>query len=196
MAFLYFYDLIDFDADGRVKATKKYTNLNKAESNFLYLVAKYNQNIVKENSVNNEDSAVLPPFFKQELAPLLSSVESGEKSKEYALRVILANCCDEVKKASIDTKSDKELVLKLSSLVDVNAENYAKKFKKAVNKKQLEYVITQTAGNLMNEISNNVLKVDSDAKVKSSVYKKVISYNGLMSVAANIDQLYGQIVAK
>ena len=49
MSFLYLFDAIEFDAAGEVSASKS-VSLEQARSNYLYLVSKYNQMILKEEN--------------------------------------------------------------------------------------------------------------------------------------------------
>ena len=60
MDFLYMFDLLDFDNKGNLKAAKG-ADLAKAQSNFLYLISKYNQLFLKAKKLP------VPDFFKGEL---------------------------------------------------------------------------------------------------------------------------------
>ena len=85
-------------------------------------------------------------------------------------------------------KNDEEIIQNLNTLVDIDAQKYSKKFKNIQNNKQREYIMTIIIGNLMEEIKRDLPQVDHDQKDKSSVYKKIISYNGLVSAISKIGQ--------
>lgn len=190
MNFLYLYDLIDFDENGNVKETSLYDSDKKVASNFLYLICKYNQFLLKtsEKSQKEDEKVELPAFFKENLTPLLQKVEKGETSKEYALYKVSEYCLPTVKKIIEEAKNDEEIIHNLNTLVDIDAQKYSKKFKNIQNNKQREYIMTIIIGNLMEEIKRDLPQVDHDQKDKSSVYKKIISYNGLVSAISKMEK--------
>ena len=78
---------------------------------------------------------------------------------------------------------------KLNDLVDVNSLEFAEKFKKVTNKKQLEYIMTHISAKLMDEINDLLCEID-DSKIKSKVYKKIIYYNGLVNAATELHTVF------
>lgn len=184
--FLYLYGLIDFDDVGNVTTTKNCPDKRKVTSNFIYLVCKYNQYLLHEKSLKAKEKMEIPAFFKEDLENLLSKVESGQVTKEFALNAVSKSCLGEVKAIIDEAKCDREIINKLNALVDVNSLEFSKKFKGIVNKKQLEYIMTHISAKLMDEIGE-ILKTEvKDKKVKSTLYKKIISYNGLVNAATMV----------
>ena len=188
MSFLYLYELMDFDENGNIKATKRYNDDKIVASNFLYLICKYNQFVLQDEAKKKGEKAELPPFFKENLSTLLEKVENGETSKEYALYKVSEYCLPTVKEIIEEAKNDEEIIHNLNTLVDIDAQKYSKKFKNIQNNKQREYIMTIIIGNLMEEIKRDLPQVDHDQKDKSSVYKKIISYNGLVSAISKMEK--------
>lgn len=185
--FLYLYDLIDFDKVGNVTKTKRLDDEKKVVSNFIYLLCKYNQYLIHEKSVKSGQKIEIPPFFKNDLDALLVKVEKGVSSKEYALNEVAKSCLPEVKKIIETARSDRDIINGLNAIVDVYSQDFSKKFKGAVNKKQLEYIMTHISAQLMDEITSILNRDDmQDKKVKSSLYKKIISYNGLVNAVTKL----------
>lgn len=195
MSFLYLYDLVDFDENGNIKATKRYKDVKIVASNFLYLICKYNQNLLQEEAKKKGEKLELPPFFKEKLSTLLGKVESGEVSKEYALVSISKECSPVVKKICDNAINDAEIINDLNSLMSLDELSFSKRIKGITNKKQQEYIMTKISGELMDEITNllagEVSNEENPAKVKSNLYKKVISYNGLVNATMNLHNLKG-----
>lgn len=179
--FLYLYDLIDFDGVGNVTKTRKCDDEKKVTSNFIYLVCKYNQYLLHEKSLKAKEKMEIPSFFKEDLEKLLSKIENGQVKKEYVLNEVAKSSLPEVKKIIEEARCDREIIDKLNALVDVNSLEFSKKFKGVVNKKQLEYIMTHISAKLMDEIGEILKNEVSDKKVKSVLYKKIISYNGLVN---------------
>lgn len=170
--FLYFFNLIDFDNSGNVCKTNT-CDENKAKSNFLYLISKYNQKLLNENEKVSD-------FFRTDLQKVLEKVENGE-SFEKAKEVVVENCKYDVKTLFKCAKSDKDFVKELNQKMVEHETDYTKKFQKAVNNLQLSYIITSISGNIYDEIAT---LDEIDAKSKSNKYKKVIDYNALSKIAA------------
>lgn len=195
MSFLYLYDLVDFDENGNIKATKRYKDVKIVASNFLYLICKYNQNLLQEEAKKKGEKLELPPFFKERLSTLLGKVESGEMSKEHALVLISKECIPVVRKICDNAINDAEIIENLNGLISFNGLSFSKRVKDVTNKKQQEYIMTKISGELMDEITNllagEVSNEESPAKVKSNLYKKVISYNGLVNATMNLNNVKG-----
>lgn len=186
IVFLYLYDLIDFDKVGNVTRTKRCDNERIAVSNFIYLICKYNQYLLREKAQKRGEKVEIPAFFKEELDSLLKKVEGGFVTKEFALNEVSKSCLGEVKRIIDGARCDKDIINELNRLVDINSMEFAKKFKGVVNKKQLEYIMTHISAQLMDEIGA-ILKSESiDKKTKSTLYKKIISYNGLVNTATRL----------
>ena len=179
--FLYLYDLIDFDKVGNVTKTNKCEDEKKVISNFIYLVCKYNQYLLHEKSLKAKEKMEIPSFFKDDLEKLLTKLENGRVTKEHALNEVAKSSLPEVKKIIEEARCDREIIDRLNALVDVNSLEFSKKFKGVVNKKQLEYIMTHISAKLMDEIGEILKNEVSDKKVKSVLYKKIISYNGLVN---------------
>lgn len=179
--FLYLYDLIDFDKVGNVTKTNKCEDEKKVISNFIYLVCKYNQYLLHEKSLKTKEKMEIPSFFKDDLEKLLTKLENGKVTKEHALNEVAKSSLPEVKKIIEEARCDREIIDRLNALVDVNSLEFSKKFKGVVNKKQLEYIMTHISAKLMDEIGEILKNEVSDKKVKSVLYKKIISYNGLVN---------------
>lgn len=178
MSFLYLFDMVDFDKETKnVCATSRYS-LEQARSNYLYLVSKYNQNLLKEKDLD------VPEFFKEELSNVLQNVENGgdfDKAKAQVLK----NCLPEVKKVAQSLNCDEALIFKLNELTSENDKQFASKFSKAVNNLQLSYIITQISGKIFDETVTLSLDL-SDKKAKSNAFKNIIKYNGLIATADKV----------
>ncbi len=190
MSFLYLYELMDFDENGNIKATKRYNDDKIVASNFLYLICKYNQFVLQDEAKKKGEKAELPPFFKENLSTLLEKVENGETSKEYALVKISKECTPEVREICEKSINDEEIIEKLNGLITLDGLSFNKRVKGIINQKQKEYIMTKISGDLMDEITNLLAGVyneeDEPAKIKSSLYKKVISYNGLVNATMKL----------
>lgn len=175
MAFMYLFDLVDFDADGEVCASQKFDE-NHAKANYLYLLSKYNQKILDMQGLK------VPEFFKTELAGLLAEVENGADFSK-AKRAVLENCSPKVKMLERESDSDRELVALLNENVSYGDRSFANKLSAATNGKHVEYIITKTSGDIFGRVLNS-LEIDanlSEKSTKSKIYKDVIEYNGLMA---------------
>ena len=82
MEFLYLFDLIDFDENGIVCEGSH--GISQSQSNFLYLLSKYNQVILKEENLP------IPDFFKSELFSVLEAVCEGNFGASK--KKVLENC--------------------------------------------------------------------------------------------------------
>lgn len=178
MSFLHLFGMVEFDKETKnVCATSRF-NLEQARSNYLYLVSKYNQNLLKEKNME------VPEFFKDELSNVLKNVEKGgdfEKAKSLVLR----NCLLEVQKQAKGASCDESLIVRLNELVAENDKQFASKFSKAVNNLQLSYIITQISGKIFDETVTLSLDL-SDKKAKSNAFKNIIKYNGLIATADKV----------
>ncbi|MBE7076166.1 MAG: hypothetical protein E7375_03790 [Clostridiales bacterium] len=168
MAFLRLFDLITFDGQGNVAD-------EASASNYLYLVAKYNQ--VIEGSFS--------PYFVEEFASLLAKVEAGEDFKKAKAEVI-KNCSERTQSLAEGTVNDRDLLVKLNDRVVVKDEIFASKQKKIVNNLSLNYIINDTTYRIEQEIERNINEGLSDAKRKSKTFKSIIQYNSLMSTAEKV----------
>ncbi len=189
MNFLYLYDLIDFDSNGNIKPTKRCSDEKIVASNFLYLICKYNQNILQEEAKKNGEKSILSAFFKQNLAPLLQKVESGEVSKEYALVIIARECSPKVREICENSINDAEIINSLNKIVSFSDLKFSQKVNGITNRKHQEYIMTKISGDLMDQITN-LLAGNADeedpVKIKSALYKKIISYNGIVNATMNL----------
>ena len=169
--FLYLFDLLDFDDNGQVTETKE-VDLNHARSNFLYLVSKYNQNLLKQ-----DEGQTLPIFFKEELASLLESVENGGDYLQ-AKNAVFENCLPQVKAMKNEKESD--VIENLNRMAVFQDAKFIEDMKKitVVNDLQHQYIITNISGKLFSKI----MKGKEDFKQnKSALFKAVINYNSLVS---------------
>ena len=175
MCFLYMFDLLDFDSQGKVRESKGVT-IEKAHANFLYLVSKFNQNLLKENGLP------VPAFFKEELAGVLEDVEKGW-DYDVAKKKVFSQCLPQI--AALAGRSDKEVVSALVESSSVADLDFADKFKDIKNHLQLEYVMTITSGKVFNKIE--ALKTEEMTKEnKSKLFKEVIRYNSLVCAAERV----------
>ena len=175
MKFTYYFDLFDFDENKNVCASKKYT-LPFARSNFLYMVAKYNQTLLQNQNLP------LPAFFKENLKQLLQAVEAGEDFLKVKQAVVNA-CLPEVQ--LLANKADQEFLLALGEKAKLKDEAFAEKFKTAKNHLQLSYIITNISGKKFEQIFK-LLQAEQDDKTKSAIFKGVIQYNALINVAEKV----------
>lgn len=178
MKSLLLFNLVGFDQNGDVCATKKFDE-NQSRSNYLYLISKYNQAFLKEQE------EPVPAFFKDELGKVLCDVENG-KDFESAKAQVLKNCLPEVQSLA-KTESDRDLILSLADKLLVKDEKFASRFQKAVNNLELSYIITQIAGKVFDSIDTNLDNL-GDKKSKSELFKSVIKYNSLVNTAGKIQE--------
>ncbi len=182
MSFLYFFDLVSFDKDGKVCESKIYDK-NHAYSNYLYLVSKYNAYFVKEEGVS------LPDFFKTELSTVLKDVEDG-KSFEDAKKTVIKNCLPKVQLLAKNSANEREFVENLNCVVPIRDKDFAGSVKEVENDKHLAFILTGLSGKLFEKISNKVAdsEVMQDKKEKSKVFKDTIKYNSLVETANKIQE--------
>lgn len=175
MCFLYLFDLLDFDSQGKVCASKG-VELQKAQSNFLYLVSKFNQNFLKEKGLP------VPAFFKEKLSSVLEEVEKGWDF-DVAKKKVFSECLPQI--SMLANRSDKDVISALvenSSVADVE---FANKIKDVKNHLQLEYVMTITSGKVFNKVET--LRSEQMTKEnKSKLFKEVIKYNSLVCAAEKV----------
>lgn len=182
MSFIYLFEKVDFDKNGNVCETKT-CDINKSRSNFLYLLSKYNQQLLQQSELP------IPAFFKEELASLLQKVESGydfSKAKDEVVK----NCLPQIQKIAKDSKCDKELVSKLNEIVYVKDASVVSDLKKADNQKHREYILTSLSGKLFENVSAQMMKtgVENDKKAKSNLFKDIIKYNSLVLEADKVKE--------
>lgn len=188
--FIYLFDLLDFDRHGNVCATK-FMDLKHAQSNFLYLISKYNQMFLKEQDID------LPAFFKEDLADVLIDLETEEKTFEQAKALVLNHCLPQVQKFA--TENEKSLFLNLRdkvgfatlSVSDKSVKKMVDNFETCVNNKEKGNRITRKAGekfnNICQVIANHLLDKEFDKNEKSFLFKEVIAYNSLVKEAVKTD---------
>lgn len=182
MEFLYLFDLIDFDDKGNVRGEQA----GCSQSNFLYLLSKYNQVILKEEDLP------IPDFFKNELFSILEKV-SG-KNFEASKKKVIANCHLKVQKIANSAKSDKELISLLNDTISARDEDFAKLVGKNINHLQLAYIITSLSGKIEKKIELAIENGLQDKMVKSKTFKDIIKYNRLMLTAQKVGS--GELTVK
>lgn len=175
MCFLYMLNLLDFDSQGKVKETKE-TSLPQAQSNFLYLVCKFNQNFLKEKGLP------VPEFFKEELSSVLENVEKGQ-DYETAKKTVFSNCLPQV--SALANQSEKDIISALVKSTSAYDLEFADKFKEAKNHLQLEYIMTVISSKVLSKAEQ--LKSQPQTKEnKSKLFKELIKYNALVNAAENV----------
>ncbi|MGN1201314.1 MAG: hypothetical protein ACI4R8_03570 [Candidatus Caccovivens sp.] len=176
MNYLYLFDLVDFDVNGDVCATKR-CDLKQAQQNYLYLVSKYNQNLLKEQNLP------LSTFFKEDLQNVLKMPYS------FARKEVFANCLPEVE--GLSNLSDRDVILSLSENAKFADEKFACKvntaLEKAINNLNIEYILTSFSGKKYDEITSMMSNDYSEPAVKSKLFKDVIAYNSLVNLATNVN---------
>lgn len=179
MCFLCMFDLLDFDGQGKVKESKG-QSLQKARSNYLYLISKFNQRFLSDAGM------AVPDFFKQELSSVLSEVEQGWDF-DVAKRKVFGACLPQV--SELLGKSDKEVVAELVELASESDKNFATNFKDRgdheINPRQVEYIMTATSGNIFNKVVS-LSGEEMTKENKSKLYKEVIKYNALVCATENV----------
>ena len=180
MSFVYFFDLVDFDAKGNVCETKRFDK-NHARANYLYLISKYNQQFLADKKME------IPAFFKTDLNVVLLATENGVDFKK-AKQMVLANCTPEVQYWALKTKTDRDFIQALNTNVSIKDKAFAKNFSDNMNNLHLAYVITAISGNIQMAITKILTeeKALSDAKTKSLVFKDIIKYNALVDTAEKV----------
>jgi len=171
------FDLFNFDENGEVCASKK-IDLAHARSNFLYLIAKYNQNFLQERK------QALPTFFKEDLGEILAEVENGGDFKQAKSKLFEA--CLEKTQGCVGG-NDKEWLSNLNEKIIVADKAYAKKFQNVVNSLQLTYIITGISGKVLDEILF-IQTQEENKENKSKLYKEIIKYNSLVSTASKVKE--------
>ncbi len=177
MGFLHFFDEIDFDENGMVCATKK-VDLDKARSNFVYLISKYNRLLLKSSGEK------VPAFFTEELPDILYDIESG---KDYLplKNKVLENCLEKVQKCA--SKNDLTCINMLNELVPFPTDCLDKASKekfannKFVNDVEKGHAFTRAYNKTFSSIINSLQEDD-----KKSLYSQLISHNRIALAAARI----------
>lgn len=182
MSFMYLFDMVEFDKKGKVCETKS-LDLQHSQSNYLYLVSKYNQAFLQDAGMS------IPSFFKENLNELLVSVENGEDFSK-AEKKVLSNCMPEVKAMAKSSESEQEFISKLNERVSVKDKVFLESLKNVGNDKHLKYVLTFCSGRLFETASIKALKADihTDPKEKSKLFKDIINYNSLVRTADKVEE--------
>ena len=154
MDFLRLFDLVDFDKDGNVCQTKRFA-LNKARSNYLYLICKYNQRFLEEENL------AIPQFFKEDLYDLLENVEKGGDFSK-AKKKVLENCLPKIQLLAKKSSSDRQLLLGLNDKVVVKDIEFANKNRASVNNLALAYIITGISGQVEKKIEKQMDETITD----------------------------------
>ncbi len=178
MDFLYLFDMINFDASGKIDAGEE--GLEKARSNYLYLISKYNQTILQEENLPVSD------FFKTELSQVLEDVENGG-DYEGAQKKVLSNCHLKTQQIALSSNSEKDFILRLNSAISVRDEAFACLVGKNVNRLQLAYIITSLSGKVEKKIEKSLDEGIKSKNEKSKVFKDMIKYNRLMLTAQKVE---------
>lgn len=169
--FLYLFNTVEFDKNGNVCKTNTYSE-NEAKANYIYLISKYNQKLLKEGEKFDD-------FFKTDLQNVLGDVKNGGDF-EKAKKTVLAHCKEERILEFKRAKNDKDFIQMLNEKTTTQETSFAAKFQTATNNLHLSYMITSITGNMFNDI----LKLgDEDVKSRSIKYKKIIEYNALTLIA-------------
>ena len=184
MEFLYLFDLIDFDENGIVCEGSH--GISQSQSNFLYLLSKYNQVILKEENLP------IPDFFKSELFSVLEAVCEGNFGASK--KKVLENCHLKVQQIANSAKSDKELISLLNDTISARDEDFAKLVGKNINHLQLAYIITSLSGKIEKKIELAIENGLQDKMVKSKTFKDIIKYNRLMLTAQKVGS--GELTVK
>ena len=198
MNFIYLFDLLDFGENGQVVATESY-QLNYARSNFLYLIAKYNQKVLEI------EKKPIPQFFKEGLKDLLVCVENETQDFQTAKKVLFSQCEPAVREIAEKATSDKEVIGVLNNLVALKDRSFlrdamlADHLRNAINNKETTYYLTSYANSRFFDSAVMLqAKPECDAKEKSVLYKSVISYNSMIKTAELVEAkgLSGQQIAE
>lgn len=176
--FLYLFDMMDFDKNGKVCASKE-TDLAHARSNYLYLISKYNQMFLKESG------AEIPEFFMKELNDVLFDVENNGNF-EKAAKLVISNCVPKVQLMAKISSSQKDLIEKLNDKVAVGDKSLAQKLSKSVNNLQLQYTLTLISGQAFDKIYALKGQDLAETKNKSGLFKEIIRYNSLVETSDKI----------
>lgn len=176
MGFVRFFDLFDFDTNGDVCATKL-CDENKARSNYLYLICKYNQRILKAKKKET------PEFFIEPLTKVLEAVEQGANYKKA--RVGIAKYCEpEVAEILTKNSSDRLAIMAINELTSryVRSIDFEKKMRNSqfgANPTYATHVLCVLAGKVDSDIERNIENVD-DPSVKKNVFKNIVTTNCIM----------------
>ena len=177
MGFLHFFDEIDFDENGMISATKK-VDINKARSNFVYLISKYNRLLLKSAGQK------VPKFFAEELPSVLKDIESGKDFLPLKNKV-LENCLPQVGVCA--NGSDFACISMLNELVpfptDCLDKDAKDKFEnnKFVNDVEKGHAFTKAYNKTFSSIINCIEEDD-----KKSLYSQLISHNRIALAAERI----------
>lgn len=182
MSFLCLFDLMNFDNEGSVCATKT-CSLEQSLSNYLYLLSKYNQ------AVLDNKNQKFSPFFKETLPEILKNVESGADFNK-AKQQVLKECDETVKEIAEKSENDKLVIVKLNEQTSKFNKQIEKLKNKFSNKKELEYNLTKESGTAFNNVIMNLernMQPNSSIKnPKSDTYKNLISYNNFVLATENV----------
>lgn len=189
--FIWLSDLIGFDAAGELSATK-ICSIEQVCSNFLYIVSKYNQRLIKDEAKTSNVKPKLPEFFMTELKGLLQKVENKEISFEKAEKQVISNCLPSIQKTYKNAKSKRDILCKLCEQVTLSDEDFTNKNAKTLasnggKNKFLQYIMTVVSGSLMTQVEKSICDGGlTDDKEKSKIFKGIISYNTLVQTAERL----------
>ena len=183
--FLYLFDMLDFDDNGRVCATKE-VDLAHARSNYLYLLSKYNQMFLKERakdekSVDKSENN----FFRDELKDVLFDVENNGNF-EKAAKCVLLNCCPKVQLIAKISKSQREIIEKLTDKLVLQDKEMAVHCQKAQNARELEYrlaFLLAANSKTIERLKKEDLSIVSN---KSKLFKNIIGCNSMTETSVKL----------
>ncbi len=179
MNFVNMYGLIDFDDAGHIKPVyqngKMVVSLAQAQSNFLYLLAKYNRNFLVKKKEKPTD------FFKKDLVEILKDVENGG-DYSAALQSVMDNCVWEIKDLSNRTMAtEKGLLILLNQTTPLVGTAYdQKKIDGAVNTLEKNYKLNNLAATYENAIDKLIagyIAGESTLEEKQTIFNALVNLN-------------------
>lgn len=176
--FLYMFDLLDFDENGKVCATTD-VDLAHARSNYLYLISKYNQMFLEENKVP------VPEFFKTQLKDILFDIENNGNF-EKAAKCVIMNCCPKVQLIAKISKSQKDIIEKLNSKIVLQDKVMVEHCQKSKNERELEYrlaFLLAANSKTIERLKKEDLSVVSN---KSKLFKNIIGANSMTETSVRL----------
>lgn len=171
MSKLYLFDLFDFNENGEVCATEK-CGKEEAQKNFLYLISKYNQVLLKQQGLK------LPNFFKEDFKNTLKMPYA------YAKKAIFSNCLPEIE--NLASLPEQEVLFELSDIIKISDEKTVSKLNSAVNGVQKGYIITGRFNKVFGNVCSLIAKSEIDKAEKSMLYKNIIECNVLSRTAEKL----------
>ncbi len=194
MSFVNMYGLMDFDDAGHIKPVYKdgqmIVGLKQAQSNYLYMLTKYNRNFLIQKKEKPSD------FFRKDLSQILQDVEKGG-DYSAALQTIMDNCVSEIKDLSrLTMATEKGLLMLLNEMTPLVGSVYEKmKFGEVKNTLEENYKLNKLAATYEDAIDKRIadyLGGEGSLEDKQTIFNSLVNLNIAYAKLIQNDKMHAE----